>query len=116
MPGLLPETLDAGLKSRIEAMTKKVDDLGNDLRFSKGRAQWAAATVAQRNFRGVEIEVPGAKPGDTVSIGSTQNIPDGVFLTGTVNSAGKVRVTAINMTDTDLNLDAGTIHVDVRHR
>lgn len=115
-PGLIPADTDPGLKSRIESLTKSVDGLRSGLKFAAGKTEWKPETILQRNFKGIDLEVPNARAGDTVSVGSTQKLPDGVFLTATVNENGRVRVTAINMTDSDIPIDAGIIHVDVKGR
>lgn len=114
-PGLMPANIDAGLRGRIEALTKSVDGLKSGLRFSKGKTEWRPGAISPRNFKGIDISVPGIKAGDSVSIGTTHKLPDGVFLTGAVHEDGKVRVTAINMTDSDMDIDSGTLRVDVRN-
>jgi hypothetical protein len=73
---------------------------------------WNPGSAGAASFTWTTVEVPGARMGDPVSVGFTDD-EEGVFYVGTVRRPGVVTVTLGNLNSGAYNMNPGTLTVIV---
>jgi hypothetical protein len=82
-------------------------------RHISATAAWDPPSVVAGAIASTTVSAGGATVGDTVAVGFTRPMPAGSLLAGSVTAANTVTVTLVNLTGGTMNLDAGTVRVDV---
>jgi hypothetical protein len=74
---------------------------------------WTPGEIAAGATAGKDVTVTGAALGDSVAIGYTQDLADGLVIAGHVKASDTVRVTITNTTGGALTPTAGDVRADV---
>lgn len=109
---------------RSAADTLRTDDLliVGSLQIGNGAALlalysatqvWDPASLTQNQTDATTITITGATMGDIVTASFTEALPDGVILTAQVSTTNTIRVTLLNTTASPVDLNSGTLRVQV---
>lgn len=106
-----------GIRTALGKVNANFDELyagqALRLRFLTGNASWDPGSVNSGAVASTTVTVTGAAIGNTAIASFTVALPAGVMMLAAVTAANTVTVTLLNQSGTAVNLDTGTLRVDV---
>jgi hypothetical protein len=85
--------------------------VGDGIRIA-GNASWTPGAVSNGAYVTKSVTVTGARYGDTVSVGYSTTLANGLIICGAVTANDTVTVTIYNMSGGTLTPSAGTVYAN----